>query len=1186
MLGVELRKIRHRLGMSQAQLAAEVGVDSNTVARWERDEVQISATAEILIQKLDSEMRRTPGGAVRGGVVIDEYHRKILLALEEHIDPEVFELCSVDLIGKSGVGVVPVVGGGDAGFDGSVTDADARRPIPLVVTTSARPADNLKRNLTSAKRQDPALDRAFFATSRSLTPRMRLKLSQVAEHEGVQLMQVYDRTWFAQALYRDPAWCKKLLGLTGRPRALSQFPIGSRRIEGDYLVGRRGAIEWLKSQGGDCLLTGVPGSGKTFLLSSLADELGALFVVDGDRERIANDIRELSPRAVILDDAHTDIGALRSLIQLRADINADDLRIIATTWPGYESEIARELALSESAIHELGLIHADEMIEVIRAHGVYGPPRLLGLIRSQARGRPGLAGTLATLSLTGDFGRILTGDVLLEELTPQLVSMIGDGTLLLLGYFALGGNSGAFPEQVATQTGESRMSIDTRLARLVAAGIIEPLRDGRVVVVPEAFRLALVKRAFFRDPMSRYHDALGTVANRHDGIFTLIRTSGRGVLIPDLWDLLRKAKSESLWAEYAWLGVREALYVIENELSRYEIVAEPGLHHVPEVMIPILLDQMPEPWPTFGAENHPAVRALREWTVDRGDDFRRDEIALRRILVKATRSWWDKWGRTHQALHVMTLALRPTFSVHELDPGAGTIFTLRSYLHDKSVLKFQMELWDDVLNLVKGATVVPWGLLLSLAASWLPDDSKPELEDGAKEMRRFSERILGDLALVTKERPGIQSKLDHTAKGWGMKIDVLLDPLFEAAFPKEGPFTAEEDKKRAARLVGMIEGLSPSQLADRLIHLSAERKHAGNSSDGFVFNIACRQLAGRIPDVIPFIEDLVTRGAAQELLEPFFQQAAADGHERFGSLITHLLENPNYEQLVVHHLLVSEDTPSAVVADALGRADGYPFMLSNLAEFGRLNSDATRRVLAGSDEVLATTAAAGYHLRGYATEEDSLYGVWRNAIVRSARNVDIGDAQTGWLIKEILKKDSDLAKDWLLEWMSSGRHWLDTHEDCAAIASGMTRDQRLYILERIEDAPVFGIDGIVRQLVGDDLELFSQVLTMDNLSNYRADLLAGRPNELWLKKATLAIDAGLGLGEIAESTYTLPMMWSGEESKMWAGWRQDFERLADQEFDDPRVTALLRIAIEGVQNRERYATEREAKEGILGFGER
>lgn len=1184
MHGSELRQIRHRLGMSQATLATEVGVDSNTVARWERDEVSIGATAEILIKKLDSQRQRSPDSAKSRDITRDEHHQQILLALEGHLDHEVFEQSAVDLIGMTGIRVVPVVGGGDGGFDGSALDLDTGRPIPLVVTTSARPADNLRASIRSAKRQDPSLDRALFATSRSLTPHMRRKLDRVATQEGVQLVQVYDRTWFAQALYRDPAWCKKLLNLTGRPRALSRYPMGGRAIQGEHLVGRGEAIGWLKSHADDCLLVGVPGSGKTYLLHSLADELNALFLVDEDRERIANDIREISPKVVIVDDAHTHLEALRSLIQLRAEIGAEDFRIVATTWPGHASVVAKELAMPESATYELDRIHADEMIEVIKAHGVYGPPELLAVIRSQARGRPGLAGTLATLALTGGFRRLISGDALLDALAPQLASMMGEDAVLLLAYFALGGDSGADAEQVATLTGESLMTIGSRLTNLAAAGIIEPHRNDRIVVVPEALRLALVREVFFESPVVSYQNALKAVANRHDGILTLVRASARGASVPDLWGLLRAANSEILWAEYAKLGEREALYVIENDLSRYEIVAEQGLHYAPEVMIPILLDHMPDPWPAFGADNHPAVRALREWVVDRGDNFPRDEIALRRTLVTTTRDWWISSGRTHQAIRVMSLALSPTFSVHGLDPGAGTTFTLQSFLLDESVRKAQMELWTVALELVKRAAIVPWEELLSLAVTWLQTDGVPE--DVADEMCSFSERILADLAYVTREHPGIQSKLIHRGRAWGFEIEAELDPLYEGAFPQDGPATAEEDSKRATRFVGMVEDLPPSILAEKLVYLSREREYAGHSSDGFVFSRACQQLAHQVPDIVAFIEDLVDRGAGQELVRPFFQQAAAAWHENLGSLISQFLDNPDYESLAVHHLLVSEDTPSPLVADALEKANRYPFLLVNLAELGRLNPEATHRLLTGHDEALATKVAAGYRRNGRAREGDVNFGVWRDAVVRSARVVDLGDAHTGWSIKEILKKDPELAKEWLLEWLATGRHWLDMHGDCAEIAAAMTSDQRLYILERIEDRPVLGIDGIVRQLVGDDLDLIAKVFRMENLKPYRTSLLAGRPDEIWLKKAALAIEAGLGLAEIADAIYWLPMTWSGEESRMWAGWRQEFERLAEKNFDDPRVATLLRIAIDGLRNREESAKAKEAKESALGFGER
>jgi transcriptional regulator with XRE-family HTH domain len=41
MTGAELRRIRTRLGLTQVQMAARLGVTNTTVARWERDEVGI-----------------------------------------------------------------------------------------------------------------------------------------------------------------------------------------------------------------------------------------------------------------------------------------------------------------------------------------------------------------------------------------------------------------------------------------------------------------------------------------------------------------------------------------------------------------------------------------------------------------------------------------------------------------------------------------------------------------------------------------------------------------------------------------------------------------------------------------------------------------------------------------------------------------------------------------------------------------------------------------------------------------------------------------------------------------------------------------------------------------------------------------------------------------------------------------
>ena len=52
MTGKELKRIRKRLGLTQVELAAKIGVYWNTVARWERDEVPIRESMALLIRTI------------------------------------------------------------------------------------------------------------------------------------------------------------------------------------------------------------------------------------------------------------------------------------------------------------------------------------------------------------------------------------------------------------------------------------------------------------------------------------------------------------------------------------------------------------------------------------------------------------------------------------------------------------------------------------------------------------------------------------------------------------------------------------------------------------------------------------------------------------------------------------------------------------------------------------------------------------------------------------------------------------------------------------------------------------------------------------------------------------------------------------------------------------------------------
>ena len=105
----------------------------------------------------------------------------------------------------------------------------------------------------------------------------------------------------------------------------------------------------------------------------------------------------------------------------------------------------------------------------------------------------------------------------MDQFAPSLASMVGDDAMTLLAHFALGGEAGADPERLAVRAGESTIAVHSRLASLDAAGIIHPLNDGRIVIVPEALRVALVKRVLLGPAVPSYQQALDWIASRHEG---------------------------------------------------------------------------------------------------------------------------------------------------------------------------------------------------------------------------------------------------------------------------------------------------------------------------------------------------------------------------------------------------------------------------------------------------------------------------------------------------------------------------------------------------------------------------------------------------------------------------------------------------------------------------------------------
>ena len=1219
----DIKTLRERLGLTQREFAKAVGAQPNTVARWERGELGISAPMTDRINAVSNTYRST---TVRrsSAVILDEHHRAILDALAGRLDPETFEACALALLSRAWPTLVPVRGGGDDGFDGAVADA-AGEPFPLIVTTGEKLVNNFERNLDRATSKGWKFNRTLFATPRRITPHSRGRLNDAARTRGVTLIQIYDQDWFAQSLYQEPEWCKRLLGVTGRPAALSLFPATHRPLLGDAVLGRKMEMDWLRKQKGDCLLVGEPGAGKTFLLRSLALEGHARFLVDDDRTQIANDLRRLRPAAVIVDDAHVDPDRIMKLDQIRNDIKAE-FRIIATSWPGDADTVRSTLQVGTASEMRLDRLDADTMVEIIKSFGIHGPDRLLYMIRKQAGGRPGLAATLAYLFRSGNAEDVMSGESLVDELSRSIGRIVDADALRLLAPFALGGDAGAKRAVVSSRLGKPRFDVSSDLARLDAAGVVRETASKAVSVQPEPMRWVIVKRAFFGGPGSiDIEPFLDIVEKREDALRTLIGARSCDATVPDLERRLEDASLPRLWSDYASLGSFEAQCVLDWHPELIEDVAQAALRNAPETAIPMLLDRAVGGLPEHpidqrileravhihsGGSSERPIDQLKSWA--NGDPGDTAYLLDRRLtLVRATLNWWKtKTTRNGPAaIRTLCLAMAPGVEYRGTDPGIGNTFSLRSRMLTDDELRSLISHWPAVLNVANESERVPWNDLFDLAGAWSNPQLTffPPVEIGRSTHRilhDFTTAMLVDIASVTRQHPGIQhriAKLSETTAG------LCLDPIFEVLFPLRSVDVKDWERHSRVRSEAVDElarhwaDRPLADVASLLDRCQAEARLAGierlQSLERF-----CAALAERVPDPIAAADALVAHSLPSSLVTPFLLKARDEELPGWECLAGRCLAKKEYRWIAAETVLAHRSPSRELLNPAISAASDMPSFGSFLNLSLHAMPDATiREMLQSGVPRIAVAASVGYWARHRGNIPSAIRTAWRQAILRSAWEGAEG-AGGNHRLGEILSEDSDLAVDWLVSSLSGSEHSgrLPERDLHRRVARSLGLDQRSEILARLAAADeIRTVFGVIECLVGGDLDLYRQLLGYETLKEHHLypldrapgwreseapkdddDPLVQSLDGTWRRMALAALDHGYSTRDILSATIGRSWSWSGLESEMWARRRRGFEAL----LSDPehRVAEIGKDGVECTKVWERYATDREKEEAVEG----
>lgn len=1051
-------------------------------------------------------------------MIRDPLYQSILKGLDGHIDHDAFQRCASDLLRDAHPTLVPISGGNDAGFDGAIGTADG--PFPLIVTTRKDVIGNVRANLSQYLERDYGPRRAVVATNRKLSAVQQRNIKEAARRElDVIIENIHDRDDFAGRLYRNAAWRRDLLGLTGNPPALSVFPLRGRFDSAAVLVGRDAEYRRISTHQGDLLIVGQPGSGKTYLYQELAKQGRCLFVVSDDLEQIADEIRERHPECLVVDDGHIRLELIQKLRHLRNELGAK-YHLHVNCWPHHERECRSTLRLSKSEVVHLEPLSHKKILELIRACDIHGPDQLMRILVDQSQGNPGLAVILVEACQRGESHRVWTGEVFSDQLLNDSRMLATSRERSVLAAFSLGGESGMSMECVAHALDITMLDIKEIVTNLDAGGIIEECDEHTLAVYPSALRSLLVKECFFSGPSSlQSEELLKHVPSRAEAAHVLIGARQRGgfVSIQTIENIIRYLHDEGVWKHFAWADMDCARRILEfypQHITR----ASPGLlHHLPSDTLSSLLNIAANESSENEGTDDP--RGLISKWITGSETTEADHLERRKLLLRKATEWES--GDTAGGLRMLGWALAqtisPSFQDFEFKVDGCLTFTKGHY--PESDIEEMTKFWPDILNRLASAKIQAWRPVLERVESWcVPKriECLAPLEDAQRNFIKNAgiEMVRGILTLKCVNR-AVRSWAHRLSRQWDLPIDVVVDPDFEtlfAGYESGKDWEVEESRihREIKSLAKKLANNTPNDVFSTLRAMELEASSIGITTGGWDRHLLFIELAQIVEDPNLWLDILVLNRASTPCIAPFIGRLISIDSERILNTLRQLSGDKSYERLVLETLLILKTTDEELLVHALDKVSSWQSGESTW--FARLAIPLERRrnLLAHPrPTVRAMFAIAEWCREPEGEIPEPLKDTWRSGIMESIY-------EEPFKLREILASDSVLAFEWINKRLRGELKGVaDSKYEIIAASQSLTTEQRRelllsFVMKNFDDECFHAI-------LGENFSLFGDWL--DNCIDKRLRLwpLKLGPTARWIKLAFIALDHGVTEEELADN---------------------------------------------------------------------
>lgn len=973
-------------------------------------------------------------------MVRDPLYRAIEKRLGEHLDPELFERCAADLLRRVYPGLVPIRGGDDRGMDGAIADSRARSPIPLVTTISDDVTGNLTRNLRSYRGDGGTAIEAVLATSQPLTARKRRNLQGRATEYDFTLRQIHDQADFVGRLYRDPAWRRDLLGLTGDPPALSVFPRSARPWPATELLGRDGELAKLRFAEGDVIVSGQPGVGKTALLSAMANEGLGLFAVSTDSGRIADALRELRPQRVFVDDAHLDEARdrdtlLGKLAWLRDELGAE-FRITATAWPSHADDVRRMLHPLHHRVISVGPLAREVVAEIVRQVDPRFGDESIGEILDQAnegprrldlrrRVRPGLAVTLARWVSQGDIKHLVDGGLLLARLKKDI--RMSNTTLDALAAFALGGRSGMALTAAARTMGMSETEMRTAVRPMSGTGVIREIENDligvrAVSVTPAALRHSLVRRTYFAGALSKsLAPAIDEVEDAVACTETLIGVLARGGRVPH--DLIRSrlgkhdeaGVGKPLWDDYARTGAAAVGWILQEHPKKSALVSEAALKLTPDRA----LDQLVSDIVHRRGDRDALTDQIMQWALwgrhGSGNVGRRSQLLTtlarhRDLALDASEGppAMGNWGEAVAELVKVVFALH--FASTDGDPIAEEEFKIKLGSLSASDVRQLGRLWPKALSILRTVGDSGVSSAREVLRLWCAGPRVlNELPETRHAARREVVHMLPMVIELAGEAPGIVLWAHRLVRAHGLRValPVSADPTLNRLFPVLRELAPEERSAQRFQHVAHEFALEwgtdePGAVIERMLHYERQRQLLDHHYPD-ILKLIPNSLSQHVDDPSRWLEGLVEHDAPGDWVWSFLE-AAVVVDPSSAAPWTAIARRERYADVSAHFGPTVAGLPPGAVQQVMAAVSEHANSLTGLP-WRRVPDEWKRRLLDHTDPRVRGAAATGLWEEFHRSPEGALAVLWRTAVV------ECGEPD---LLREVLPSDSDVARAWVL----------------------------------------------------------------------------------------------------------------------------------------------------------------------------